>query len=174
MSDTMGDLLGAMPPGMLTQPQNQATKKEEPKTIKKRGNLVVTEDESGKKTYYPSKFYAERIGFESEYEAKKAASMSIEEAASMASGAKSYLSGDSVKPSTAAAPDPTGAKPAEEAPIDPRNKDALFQKAKNLYLSGAYQDAYDIISVLGKDPDFKNKKGWANLLKRTEVALNIS
>jgi TolA-binding protein len=52
-----------------------------------------------------------------------------------------------------------------------------YKQALNLYLSGAYQDAYDTVLSLWDDPKSPKNKTYGELQrlkKRCEVALNIS
>lgn len=62
---------------------------------------------------------------------------------------------------------------ASLSPVDTQK----YKQARNLYLSGAYQDAYDVVMSLWDDPKSPRNRTYGELQrlkKRCEVALNIS
>ena len=100
MSDTMQDLLGEMPQGMLDQtpPAGVAGAQKTPPTIKKRGNLIISTAPDGTITYFPKKFYKEGVGFTNEGMAEQAQKMTLDKALEYASGRKSFVEGETDLP----------------------------------------------------------------------------
>jgi hypothetical protein len=115
MSDTMAQLIGEMPQGMLDQtpPAGTSAKPVEPPKIKKQKNLIISTAPDGTVTYYPKKFYKQGLGFSTQEEANKAQNMTLAKASELASGTKSYLEGDALPPET---PSPAS---TEEQPAAP-------------------------------------------------------
>lgn len=155
MSDTLGELLGEMPKGMLpsTAPQALPQQAPAPKT-KRKGNLTIQTATDGKTTYFPTKYFKQGLGFETEAEAQKAAKLPLSEAARLLTGEKSYLKGDAATPAPAqpATPDPTQTStptPAAPAVAQPKPEWVMrreklgipyvFDKARGAWIPAAGQ-----------------------------------